>query len=140
MILFNPDGSVWVGCAAYSTNGHTCIEVAPQPAGGQFFLNFVTTEGPSINGCVEQSPSGSTCLRYETRRSDGDDMIFGDLGNDWLVGGTGRDDLYGGYGNDLLDADDDHSTNGGLNDTSVGTPTRTRATRIARTAAPAATC
>jgi subtilisin-like proprotein convertase family protein len=48
---------------------------------------------------------------------DGDDRIFGDLtGNDWLVGGTGRDNLYGGFGNDLLNVDDDHDTNGGLND------------------------
>ena len=48
--------------------------------------------------------------------SDGDDKLFGDLGNDWLVGGTGRDNIYGGWGDDLLNADDDHSTNGGLND------------------------
>ena len=49
-------------------------------------------------------------------RSDGDDALFGDLGNDWLVGGTGRDDLYGGYGNDLLSADDELATHGNLND------------------------
>jgi hypothetical protein len=48
--------------------------------------------------------------------SDGDDRLFGDLGNDWLVGGTGRDHMYGGWGEDLLNADDDHATNGGLND------------------------
>ena len=47
---------------------------------------------------------------------DGADKIFGDLGNDWLVGGTGRDNLYGGWGDDLMNADDDHSTNGDLND------------------------
>ncbi|MCH7645444.1 MAG: hypothetical protein IH974_11500 [Myxococcales bacterium] len=49
---------------------------------------------------------------------DGDDAIFGDLGNDWLVGGTDRDRLYGGFGADLLDADDlkevdgDHTNQG----------------------------
>src|SRR5262249_26235225 len=67
-------------------------------------------------------------------RSDGNDSIFGDLGNDWLVGGTshnenkpagwdavgsptaGRpfviqgDTLWGGWGNDLLNVDDDLST------------------------------
>ena len=46
---------------------------------------------------------------------DGNDAIFGDTGNDWLVGGTGRDNMYAGWGNDLLNADDDHSTAGGLN-------------------------
>ncbi|MGD8477073.1 MAG: matrixin family metalloprotease, partial [Burkholderiales bacterium] len=40
--------------------------------------------------------------------SDGDDRLFGDLGNDWLVGGTGRDNMYGGWGDDLINADDDH--------------------------------
>ena len=47
---------------------------------------------------------------------DGDDALFGDDGNDWIVGGTDRDHLWGGKGSDLLDADDDKSTNGGLND------------------------
>ena len=41
--------------------------------------------------------------------TDGDDKLFGDLGNDWLVGGTGRDNMYGGWGNDLLQSDDEHS-------------------------------
>jgi Ca2+-binding RTX toxin-like protein len=47
---------------------------------------------------------------------DGKDRIFGDLGNDWLVGGTGRDRLFGGMGDDLMNADDNLDTNGGLND------------------------
>jgi hypothetical protein len=68
--------------------------------GAQFILNFDHAEG-AVAGTV---------------RSDGNDAIFGDLGNDWLVGGTGRDNLYGGWGDDLLNADDDLSTNGGLND------------------------
>jgi hypothetical protein len=55
-------------------------------------------------------------LNFDATQSDGDDRLFGDLGNDWLVGGTGRDHLYGGWGDDLLNADDDHDTNGGAND------------------------
>ena len=61
------------------------------------------TRARSINGCVETSPSGSTCLARADAKSDGDDVIFGDLGNDWLVGGTGKDTLWGGCGNDLLE-------------------------------------
>src|SRR5439155_384949 len=49
------------------------------------------------------------------KTTDGDDVLFGDLGNDWLVGGTGRDNLYGSWGDDLLNADDDLTTAGGLN-------------------------
>lgn len=47
---------------------------------------------------------------------DGKDRIFGDNGHDWLVGGTGNDRLFGGRGDDLMNADDNHDTNGGLND------------------------
>jgi Ca2+-binding RTX toxin-like protein len=74
-------------------------ETQPLKQIADFFLNFDATEGVAVGGVF----------------SDGDDRIFGDLGNDWLVGGTGRDHLYGGWGNDLLNADDDLSTNGGLN-------------------------
>jgi len=70
-----------------------------------FLLNFDATEGPRVGTVGENAFF-----------SDGNDRIFGDLGNDWLVGGTGRDNLYGGWGDDLMNADDDHSTNGGLND------------------------
>ena len=60
----------------------------------------------------------AACTRgHRPCTTDGDDVIFGDLGNDWLVGGTGRDTLWGGWGNDLLNADDKLDTNGGLNDT-----------------------
>ncbi|HXF83072.1 MAG TPA: hypothetical protein VNN19_10005, partial [bacterium] len=65
----------------------------------EFFLNFNHAEGPAVG----------------TVNTDGDDAIFGDLGNDWLVGGTGRDNLYGGYGNDLLNADDNLATAGNAN-------------------------
>jgi len=63
------------------------------PTGVEFFLNFDATEGPA----AALDPA---------KKTDGDDKIFGDLGNDWLVGGSGRDDMYGGFGNDLLNADD----------------------------------
>ncbi|MEB3339666.1 hypothetical protein [Okeania sp.] len=46
---------------------------------------------------------------------DGKDRIFGDLGNDWLVGGTSNDRMFGGLGDDLLNADDNHDSNDGLN-------------------------
>ncbi|MEZ6122879.1 MAG: calcium-binding protein [Planctomycetaceae bacterium] len=49
------------------------------------------------------------------RIDDGIDSIFGDLGNDWIVGGTMNDRLFGGMGDDLLNADDNLFTNGGLN-------------------------
>ncbi|MFS6827004.1 hypothetical protein [Cyanobium sp. ATX-6F1] len=65
--------------------------------GGEFFLNFAANEGPK-----------STL--DAARQTDGDDKIFGDLGNDWLIGGSGRDNLYGGWGNDLLNVDDDLAT------------------------------
>jgi hypothetical protein len=64
-----------------------------------FILNFDHTEGAPV----------------DTVNTDGDDVIFGDLGNDWLVGGTGRDHMYGGRGCDLLNADDNLDTAGGTN-------------------------
>jgi len=82
-------------------------------AGGAFFLNFDPTQGVLLSGGT--LTSGGQTITYAAVRSDGDDVIFGDLGNDWIVGGSGRDNLYGGYGNDLLNADDDQRTNGGLN-------------------------
>ncbi len=64
---------------------------------GHFFLNFDAADG-----------SG-------TRISDGKDRVFGDNGNDWLVGGTDNDRLFGGKGDDLMNADGNPETNGGLN-------------------------
>nr|WP_067294171.1 DUF4347 domain-containing protein [Marinobacterium profundum] len=54
-------------------------------------------------------------LNFNPAEVDGDDVLFGDLGNDWMVGGSGNDNLYGGYGDDLLNVDDNLNTNGGLN-------------------------
>ena len=74
--------------------------------GTEFLLNFEATEGPT--------DTRSTSATQKT--TDGDDVIFGDLGNDWAVGGTGKDHLYGGWGNDLLNADDDHDSTAGATD------------------------
>ena len=46
--------------------------------------------------------------------TDGDDVIFGDLGHDWMVGGTGRDTVWAGWGDDLVNLDDKLTTAGGL--------------------------
>jgi len=62
-----------------------------------FFLNFAATTAGGA------------------KIDDGKDRLFGDDGNDWLVGGTGHDRLFGGLGDDLMNADDNLETNGGLN-------------------------
>jgi Ca2+-binding RTX toxin-like protein len=46
---------------------------------------------------------------------DGKDRMFGDNGNDWIVGGTENDRHFGGLGDDVINADDDHDSQGGLN-------------------------
>jgi Ca2+-binding RTX toxin-like protein len=62
-----------------------------------FFLNFDATDGAG------------------NKIDDGKDRLFGDDGNDWAVGGTGNNRLFGGKGDDLLNADNNLDTNGGLN-------------------------
>jgi hypothetical protein len=85
------------------------------PAGDyQFFLNFNQNEGVFVPGGTSQQ-NGNQTVTYGPAHNDGNDVIFGDNGNDWIVGGTGRDHMYGGWGNDLLNADDDLTTAGGLN-------------------------
>jgi Ca2+-binding RTX toxin-like protein len=66
-----------------------------------FFLNFDAATDPN-NAAA-------------TKIDDGTDRVFGDDGNDWLVGGTDNDRLFGGKGDDLMNADDNLDTNGGLN-------------------------
>jgi len=83
-------------------------EFVTDGTGEEFLLNFYHLEGPD-------DPYG-VGAGYAPVPTDGDDVIFGDLGNDWLVGGTGKDHLYGGYGYDLLNVDDDHTTNYEAND------------------------
>jgi len=91
-------------------------EFEPLVAIDPFLLNFNEMEGVFREGGVIEKPTGQQEPNYGSVYDDGDDRIFGDLGNDWLVGGTGRDNIYGGWGDDLLNADDDHTTNAGLND------------------------
>jgi Ca2+-binding RTX toxin-like protein len=67
-----------------------------------FLLNFDETEGPA-----------SFVYSDGSKPTDGDDRLFGDLGNDWIVGGSGRDHMWGGRGNDLLNMDDDHDSGPG---------------------------
>ncbi|MFL6033989.1 MAG: HYR domain-containing protein, partial [Gaiellaceae bacterium] len=125
-ILFQPDGTVW-HCLAVSNSGHTCTDTGgAAPVNGQYFLNFDRNDGRTTPpGCVSFDPNGTCNKPFETRKSDGNDAIFGDLGNDWLVGGTSNNDaapagwpaavpwvvkgdtLWGGWGNDLMNADDD---------------------------------
>jgi Ca2+-binding RTX toxin-like protein len=81
-----------------------------------FVLNFNKDEGVLRPGGDVVKAVGQQTPTYGPVHDDGNDAIFGDNGNDWLVGGTGRDDMYGGWGNDLLNADDDQTTDGLLND------------------------
>ena len=80
-------------------------ETDPRTKLDPYFLNWSTSEGTVV-----------ASAQWGDKHSDGDDVVFGDLGNDWLVGGTGKDTLWGGWGNDILNADDDLDTNGGAND------------------------
>jgi hypothetical protein len=79
---------------------------APSDDNRTWFLDFKTSDG-----LLDTFWAPGTGVL-----TDGDDRIFGDLGNDWLVGGTGRDMMFPGWGNDLVNADDDLETHGGLND------------------------
>ena len=94
-VLGYEDAKVW-GDPAKAGEFAWYDEYNPLKRIDNFLLNFNTSDEGTIN--------------------DGQDAIFGDLGNDWLVGGTGQDHLYGGWGNDLLNADDDLNTNEGAND------------------------
>jgi Ca2+-binding RTX toxin-like protein len=85
-------------------------------SGVEFLLNFAEGEGVIRPAGTVPKATGQQTDSYPQVNDDGDDKIFGDLGNDWVVGGTGRDNVYGGWGNDLLNVDDTHATNGGLND------------------------
>ncbi|MEH6644767.1 calcium-binding protein [Sulfitobacter sp.] len=88
------------------TNGYVFADPATNPNAVPFLLNFDALDGTGTDATDQ----------VDGLASDGDDRIFGDLGHDWLVGGTGRDHVFGGFGDDMLDIDDDRSTNDGLND------------------------
>jgi Ca2+-binding RTX toxin-like protein len=82
----------------------------PEPGDplNEFLLNFDANDMNDEGYQPLDEYSAGTA--YAPTMTDGDDVIFGDLGNDWLVGGTGKDHIYGGRGSDLLNADDDHDT------------------------------
>src|SRR5262249_1875278 len=125
-ILFFDNGQTW-SCTAFSPSGHTCTNSGgPPPTNHQYFLNFDPNDGRTTPvGCISLAPNG-TCLATASVRSDGNDAMFGDLGNDWMVGGTSinnprpavipndpdrpwnepKDTLWGGWGNDLMNVDD----------------------------------
>ena len=105
-LLFNTDGTVWKGGAA--------------PVTRQFFLNNDPVLGHTVAACIAADNQGNCTAVNPAMPSDGNDVIFGDLGNDWSVGGTGADTIYGGWGNDLSNADDDLRTNSNLNDAPDG--------------------
>ena len=88
VILFNADGSVWKG--------------ATPPWARQFFLNNEAASGNWVTACIAVDNQGNCTGTITNQPSDGDDAIFGDLGNDWSVGGTGQDTIWAGWGNDLL--------------------------------------
>ncbi|HEY3003212.1 MAG TPA: hypothetical protein VGJ44_12765, partial [Kribbellaceae bacterium] len=103
----------------FNTTTFQTWKTGTPPTSGQYFLNFDATDGTAngrtVYGCIQTAPNG-TCLASAFRATDGDDVLFGDLGSDWIVGGTGRDNIFAGYGNDISNADDDLSTDGWLND------------------------
>ena len=76
-----------------------------------FFLDFDTYWTDPTTGQLLLIDGGPVQV------NDGNDRIFGDTGDDWLVGGTYIDWLFGGWGTTCSNADDNHWTNGGLNDT-----------------------
>src|SRR5262249_11196297 len=88
-----------------------------------FLLNFNKDEGVFRPGGNVTKPVGQQADTYPAAHDDGNDAIFGDNGNDMLVGGTGRDDMFGGWGNDLINADDDPTTNSNANDQPDTQPT-----------------
>ena len=78
-------------------------ELSKTGTGLEWVLNFNDSEGPLDTHWI----IGSS---YTGVPTDGDDVIFGDLGSDWMVGGTGRDTIWSGWGDDLANLDDKLST------------------------------
>ena len=83
--------------ALYKGTVDTSTEVLSENKANTYldwFLNFNATDGPLDT----QWYVGSS---YPAIPTDGNDRIFGDLGNDWAVGGTGRDTHVGRLGQRL---------------------------------------
>jgi Ca2+-binding RTX toxin-like protein len=121
-----------VGAAFYTNGGYTVTDPS-NPLGydattrklaaydannplakiSNFFLNFDAADAPLT---LPSPPSdGGEGQKRGNKIDDGKDRLFGDDGNDWLVGGTDNDRQFGGKGDDVLNADDNLDTNGGLN-------------------------
>ena len=114
-ILFEANGAPWKSCVQSKPNDPPCPPAAIPTK--QYFLNNAAHRRPQRRRLRRGATRRAARCRTSTVQTDGDDLIFGDLGNDWIVGGTGRDHIYGGWGNDLSNADDVLTTNGNLNDT-----------------------
>jgi hypothetical protein len=115
IVLLNSDGTLDKATTIPGTG------VVPAAA-RQFFLDFNQKEGVLHAAGISQQ-NGQQTVSYPAVYDDGTDVIYGDNGNDWIVGGTGRDHTYGGWGNDLLNADDNQTTAGGLNNIPETAPT-----------------
>jgi Ca2+-binding RTX toxin-like protein len=80
-----------------------------------WILDFNANEGP-----VNKYWSNGTS--FPPSPTQGNDAIFGDVGNKWIVSGPGRDRVYAGWGNDMADIRGTLDQNGGLNDGTVANP------------------
>jgi hypothetical protein len=80
-----------------------------------WILDFNANEGP-----VNKYWSNGTA--FAPSPTQGNDAIFGDMGNKWIVGGPGRNRVYAGWGNDVVDIRGTLDQNGGLNDGPVTNP------------------
>jgi Ca2+-binding RTX toxin-like protein len=83
--------------------------------GLRWILDFDSTEGILNNYWA----AGTA---YAPVNIQGNDAIFGDIGNKWIVGGNGRNRVYGGWGDSMLDIRGTLDFNGGLNDGPVTQP------------------
>jgi Ca2+-binding RTX toxin-like protein len=83
--------------------------------GQLWILDFDPTEGP-----VNKYWSNGTA--YPPSPTQGNDAIFGDIGNKWIVSGPGRMRVYDGWGDDVGDIRSTLDQNGGLNDGPVPNP------------------
>ena len=108
--------SVPVGAGYYSAGGFT-IANANDPLG----YNATTRKLAAYDANNPLTEIPNFFLNFDAtdiannKIDDGKDRIFGDDGHDWIVGGTDNDRLFGGKGDDLISADDNLATNGGLN-------------------------
>src|SRR5262249_8253265 len=94
---------------------------APQPDGGPLGYDPAPRQPAAYDPHHPLARISGFFLNFDAvdasgkKIDDGKDRLFGDLGHDWLVGGTQNDRLFGGRGDDVLNADDNLDTAGGLN-------------------------